>query len=154
MKKFKVFLSITVTLCMLIGAMSIMSLGTAASATHTHCICGGNTAIGDHTAHTNVTFAEWTATDSLPDTSGNYVLMNDVTLSGEAYVFGKEVEINLCLNGYTIIQSTNNVGVIDVKGATLRITDCTGNGTVEGALSKETLIWYASRDFTQVKTEK
>lgn len=41
---------------------------------HSHCLCGGNTDIGDHTAHTDVTWTAWTATDKLPDMAGNYYL--------------------------------------------------------------------------------
>ena len=32
---------------------------------HTHCICGGDTDVGDHTTHTNVTYQPWDGTSAI-----------------------------------------------------------------------------------------
>ena len=47
---------------------------------HIHCICGGNTTVGDHTAHADIDWMPWMSTDSLPTTAGNYYLVGDVML--------------------------------------------------------------------------
>ncbi len=74
--------------------------------------------------HTGVAgeFTEWTATDSLPTTAGNYYLSNDVTLSNTwAAPTG---ETNLCLNGYSINLNEKSIQVSD--GTTLNLYDCNG----------------------------
>ena len=74
---------------------------------------------GEHT-HDNITFAQWTETDSLP-TSGDYYLTNDVTISSTLNVSGT---LNLCLNGRGI-KLNGSGSVIRVNGgATLNLFDC------------------------------
>ncbi len=100
--------------------------------THTHCIygCAGG-ACTDPTNHgAEVTFAQWTATDSLPE-SGNYYLKSDVVLSQVHTVTGT---LNLCLNGNTVSQSKSATRVLDVKG-TLNLTDCKDTGKLQGGQS-------------------
>lgn len=87
---------------------------------HTHCVCGGN---GDVKGHTHSTNTEWKAADSLPDSAGSYYLTQPVP--GDWTV--PTGEVNLCLNGQTI-----NGKITVGSGATLTLTDCSGNGKVQG----------------------
>lgn len=73
---------------------------TVQEAAHTHCVCGGEADIGDHTEHTDITWTAWTATDSLPAAPGNYYLVNDVTLPEGTLTLSNLVV--LCLNGKSI----------------------------------------------------
>ena len=135
MKKFVT--GILLTLCLMAGliplAVSAAESGqpTVQEAAHTHCVCGGEADIGDHTEHTDITWMAWTATDSLPVTAGNYYLVDDVTLTFD-FVKVREwkvgADINLCLNGKTI--STNGTFASVEKGVTFSLTDCTGGGKV------------------------
>ena len=43
--------------------------------------------------------------DSLPDTEGNYYLTKDISMSSENWIVPLG-EINLCLNGHSIIMNT------------------------------------------------
>ena len=63
---------------------------------HIHCICGGNTTVGDHTAHADIDWMPWMSTDSLPTTAGNYYLVGDVTLPEGNVAIPDGV--NICLN--------------------------------------------------------
>jgi predicted outer membrane repeat protein len=91
-----------------------------------HCVCGkdSGTTVNGHTTHNTGT--TWTAADSLPGTAGSYYLTQSV--SGGWTV--PEGEVNLCLNGQTIDGSIK-VG----SGATLTLTDCSGNGKVQGEVT-------------------
>ena len=97
-------------------------LADAQSGEHTHCVCGkdSGTTVNGHT-HNNST--AWTAADSLPGTAGSYYLTQSVTADWTV----PTGEVNLCLNGQTISGSIT-VG----SGATLTLTDCSGNGKVQG----------------------
>ncbi len=100
---------------------------------HSHCICGGSTDVGDHTAHNDTDWAPWTSTDSLPDKAGSYYLMNDVTLTYDldrgGFWSAKE-NINICLNGKTI--SSNAYALKIDSSATLSVTDCGDSGKIIG----------------------
>ncbi len=76
--------------------------------------------------HNDVTFTAWTATDSLPDTAGNYYLTENVTLNN---MWSVSSEMTLCLNGKTI--SVNNVIQINSVG-TLNLYDCRHAGKITG----------------------
>ena len=89
-----------------------------------HCVCGGTADVNGHT-HDNAGTV-WTATTSLPDSAGSYYLTQSV--SGSWTV--PTGEVNLCLNGQTISGSIT-VG----SGATLTLTDCSGNGKVQGEVT-------------------
>ena len=103
-----------------------MELSAVQEAPHAnHCVCGkdSSTTVNGHT-HNNST--AWTAADSLPNSAGSYYLTQSV--SGNWTV--PEGEVNLCLNGQTIS------GKITVgSGATLTLTDCSGNGKVQGEVT-------------------
>ena len=97
----------------------------AEAGTHTaHCVCGkDSTTVNGHTHSTNTA---WKAANSLPNSAGSYYLTQSV--SGGWTV--PEGEVNLCLNGQTIDGSIK-VG----SGATLTLTDCSGNGKVQGEVT-------------------
>ncbi len=100
-------------------------LADAQSGEHTHCVCGkdSGTTVNGHT-HNNST--AWTAADSLPGTAGSYYLTQSVS-SDWTVPTG---EVNLCLNGQTI-----NGKITIGSGATLTLTNCTGNGKVQGEVT-------------------
>ena len=96
-------------------------------ADHTHCVCGGNGDVNGHEHDTAGTeWTEWTKTDSLPNSAGNYYLTQSV--SGSWTV--PTGEVNLCLNGQTI-----NDKITVGSGATLTLTDCTDSGRVQGEVT-------------------
>lgn len=95
-------------------------------ADHTHCVCGGNGDVNGHEHDTAGT--EWTTTDSLPDSVGNYYLTQSVSESWTV----PTGEVNLCLNGQTISGSIT-VG----SGASLTLTDCSSDhsGKIQGGVT-------------------
>ncbi len=95
---------------------------------HKHCVCGNDTSFNGHDTHTIVEWTEWNSTDSLPTTSGNYYLKNDITLATEQII---NSGINICLNGKTIKSNTSDYAITVKKNATLTITDCIDNGKLE-----------------------
>ena len=103
---------------------SEIGTGVLPQADHTHCVCGGNGDVNGHEHDTAGTeWTEWTKTDALPDSAGNYYLTQSV--SGSWTV--PTGEVNLCLNGQTISGSIT-VG----SGASLTLTDCSDSGRVQG----------------------
>ena len=103
-----------------------------ASASHSHCICGGSVTTGDHTSHSDVTYQPWSGTSSITYTNNTaYVyLTENATLSGHLTVDGKT--LYLCLNGKTL--ASNGTSKIQVKnGGRLVLCDCQGGGTFKGA---------------------
>ena len=103
-----------------------------ASASHSHCICGGSVTTGDHTSHSDVTYQLWSGTSSITYTNNTaYVyLTENATLSGHLTVDGKT--LYLCLNGKTL--ASNGTAKIQVKnGGRLVLCDCQGGGTFKGA---------------------
>ena len=102
----------------------IAPLTDAQSGVHTHCVCGGTAAVNGH-EHDSDSIA-WTATDSLPTSAGNYYLTQSVSENWTV----PAGEVNLCLNGQTI-----NGKITIGSGATLTLTNCTGNGKVQGEVT-------------------
>ncbi len=104
----------------------------------TSALTHNNTATADFTftaeeahGHDGVVFTEWTATDSLPTTAGNYCLANNVTLTNQWSA--PSGETNLCLNGHTITQEDNKSAICVYSGATLSIYDCGTGGKITHA---------------------
>ena len=100
--------------------------------------------------HDNITFTPWFSTDILPTTSGNYYLVNDVTLSDDYYV-PEGVSINLCLND-RVISVTNNIYYMGVlPEAELTIYDC---GTAERSYSESFPYnsWALDEEFDETET--
>ncbi len=118
------FLSLFLALALCVGVMPATAL---ADTDHVHCVCGGDTAIGDHISHENITFTEWTYTDSMPTTAGNYVLMNDVTISATWEPANGTI---LCLNGHTLECSANISAITLNESTTFTLCDCKGTGVI------------------------
>ena len=100
----------------------------AADSTHTdHPICGKTCADGNHIGVDNS--LTWTGISDLQNINqdGNYYLTKDVTLYS---TWTCKNDVNLCLNGQTI-----NGSITVGSGATLTLTDFTGNGKVQGEVT-------------------
>ena len=93
---------------------------------HDHCLCGGNTNIGDHTTHSDLTWMQWTATDKLPDKAGNYYLVNNVTLPDGTVTLPDGV--NLCLNGKSVKGA--GAGTKLTSDSVITVTDCGTTGSL------------------------
>ena len=136
-KTFGKILGAFLCLGMVLGLMPSQALQVKAADEHKHCVCGAtHKDVGDHTSETLTTFQEWTETDSLPDTAGNYYLTNDVVLTtaqnyeGSKYCGWKVPDGTvLCLNGHSITMKNpegidnKDVDVIAVTGH-FTLTDC------------------------------
>ena len=103
-----------------------------ASASHSHCICGGSVSAGNHASHSDVAYTAWNGTDGISYTNNiAYVyLTENAALSGHLMVDGKT--LYLCLNGKTL--ASNGTAKIQVKnGGRLVLCDCQDGGTFKGA---------------------
>ena len=92
--------------------------------THEHCICGNHKTSGCDDVKLT-----WIAVDNINDIkeSGNYYLTKDQTLSS---TWQCKYDVNLCLNGKSVV-GASNVAVIEVvSGASLTITDCKTKGKI------------------------
>lgn len=107
---------------------------------HEHCICGGDTAAGDHTAHTAQTFTAWNGTDAISYTNKTaYVyLSQNVTINSNLVVDG--TTLYLCLSGNTFASNGTNK-IIVKNGGRLVLCDCAGGGTIKGATKS---VWGGS----------
>ena len=107
---------------------------------HEHCICGGDTAAGDHTAHTAQTFTAWNGTDTISYTNKTaYVyLSQNVTINSNLVVDG--TTLYLCLSGNTFASNGTNK-IIVKNGGRLVLCDCAGGGTIKGATKS---VWGGS----------
>lgn len=148
----KRILSVMVALCLCLSVLPAAASdgdeGTGESTgtvQHEHYICGGDTCTNvGHNCSDKVNFTAWTddlaasqngegktAATSLPKTTGNYYLENDVTLSSR-WTIANGCDIKLCLNGKTLTADNKNVGdTITIEGK-LTITDCKGTGKITG----------------------
>ena len=82
---------------------------------HTHCVCGGTATVNSH-EHDSDSIA-WTATDSLPDSAGNYYLTQNV--SGNWTVPEGEVSMD---GGIALLAST---GTYDIANSGIVINSKT-----------------------------
>ncbi len=109
-----------------IMVVCMLPVSVFAADTHKHCVCGGNTDIGDHTTHSDIEFTPWTSTNSMPTDAGNYVLLNDVTIS-DNLSWKPSDGIVLCLNGHTLTLTAISAYY------DFTLCDCTGNGKIVGS---------------------
>ena len=134
-------LGVILCLGMIIGLMPIQALQIHAAdeTEHKHCVCGAaHKDIGDHTTETQITFTAWTSTDSLPDTAGNYYLVNNVKLSvptddSSDYRGWKVPDgIVLCLNGHSITAASKDLcnAIFINYNTTFTVTDCKNTGKI------------------------
>ena len=103
---------------------------------HTHCICGGDTAVGDHTTHTDVTYQPWDGTSAINYGDDNiaYVCLTDnVTIQSNLEIKGGKT-LYLCLNGKTFASNGTNKIVVK-ENSRFILCDCAGGGTIDGANS-------------------
>lgn len=89
---------------------------------HTHCVCGSELAVGDHTTHSAITFTPLNTTGGAL-TTGNYYLTGDVTLTS-GITIGSGQTVNLCLNGYKLDANGGSFSTITIIGGTLNLSDC------------------------------
>ena len=124
---------VSILLCcvMLAGLLPTAAL---AAESHTHCICGGNTDVGNHTSHTDVTYQPWGGTSAIDygDDNTAYVYLTDnVTIQSNLEINGGKT-LYLCLNGKTF--ASNGTDKILVKeNSHLILCDCAGGGTIKAA---------------------
>lgn len=103
---------------------------------HDHCVCAGFTkGVGDHSACATENWIPWTSTTSLPQTSGNYYLLDNVKASG--FTMSNDTDIKLCLNGFDVEVTS----VIWLKG-NFTVTDCTNSGTIYGTRAGHSCAFY------------
>ena len=97
--------------------------------------------------------------------SGNYYLMEDITLAGgtvgqdeivggEIYIKGYDANVNLCLNGHTLSATNANSAVISVKETQkLTMCDCEGGGKLQTATNGNIVVQaYGDRDHNRIGT--
>ena len=131
--------------------------------THTHCLCGKtHTAIGDHKTEQEVTFATelkrvngqlmigsqpWITTSITINSStlncyvlpkGSYYLGSDLALDASIYISGN---VQLCLNGNSIISNGDNVGrdvvIVDTNSSdAFTLANCRNGGSITHATGK------------------
>ena len=95
--------SILLTLCMVLSFAPTAVLAEGGADTlasgHSHCICGGENTVGDHTAHQAADYQPWNGSDAISYTDGKaYVyLMDNATINSNLVVDG--ATLYLCLNG-------------------------------------------------------
>ena len=105
-----------------------------AASSHTHCICGGENTVGDHTAHQAADYQPWNGSDAISYTDGKvYVYLTDnATINTNLVVDG--TTLYLCLNGKEY--ASNGTNKIQVKNSgRLVLCDCKGTGVIKGATS-------------------
>jgi hypothetical protein len=98
---------------------------------HVHPICGASCSLTSD-KHSDITWTEWTSTNSLPDDDSNegyYYLTNDVVLPSMQTI---KLGMKLCLNGHNISLSadapTSQAAIYISKGVTVLVTNCKGMG--------------------------
>lgn len=103
------------------------SLDLKATDTHTHCPCN-NTYTTSDSYHNHAANTTWTGINSLAaiKSSGNYYLLNDVTIDDTWALDVNKSNVGLCLNGHKLIINANyNRPYISIPGyRTLTLTDC------------------------------
>lgn len=113
---------------------AVLTVGAFAADEHSHCVCGGENTVGDHTEHQAVEWTAWEENDQLPTEDGYYYLTTDVNLS-EKWLVKKNIA--LCLNGHSITEIANlwfSDGIFDINGGMLTLTDCAHEaGSIQNA---------------------
>ena len=103
-----------------------------AASSHTHCICGGENTVGDHTAHQAADYQPWNGSDAISYTDGKaYVYLTDnATINSNLVVDG--ATLYLCLNGKEY--ASNGTNKIQVKNSGhLVLCDCGESGVIKCA---------------------
>lgn len=96
---------------------------------HAHCVCGTDDL--SNAAHSHVQ-KKWTGISALSEitSNGNYYLKQDVSIND---TWTCDYNVNLCLNGKSIICSASDCNVITITGGkAFSLTDCQENaGTIK-----------------------
>ena len=101
---------------------------------HTHCICGGDTDVGDHTTHTDVIYQPWDGTSDIDygDDNTAYVCLTDNVTIQKSLEIQEGKTLYLCLNGKTF--ASNGTTKIEMReNSHFILCDCAGGGTIDGA---------------------
>ncbi len=101
---------------------------------HQHAICGTDGC--DDPDHENIEWTLWSSDTSLPTESGYYYLTCDVALS-QAWEVAAGKNVNLCLNGKSILGKDEDSVVRVAFGGSLTITDCHTEATGLGKIMHE-----------------
>lgn len=130
-----------------------------AHAAHTHCICGGAelsaSGAAAHGTCQNVEWTAWTSGTTLPNTAGYYYLTKNVTVSGQQKVMSPNIQIHICLNGFTVTGKTSGNAVVRLyrifssgtengTGSTVCFTDCSldqATGRAKGKIFSQSGNW-------------
>ena len=95
---------------------------------HSHCLCGGELTVGDHTDHTTkLTYTAIPESFTGGPLEGNIYLDRDVTLDSPITVENGKT-LNLCLNGYKLdAAGSGRVITVTTVTGTLNLCDCNGS---------------------------
>ncbi|MBO5716188.1 MAG: hypothetical protein J6S23_07360, partial [Clostridia bacterium] len=138
----KRILSVLLTLVMLIGLVTVMSISASAAGEHTHCVCGATHAsVGDHTAEQSVEWTAWDGTSNITytDNVAYLYLTADVTFS-QALKVNNGKTLYLCLNGHRVKSGGGTHKALWMSSGNLVLTDC-GTDTREGHIDATTGLW-------------
>lgn len=128
---------------------------------HSHCVCGNELNVGDHTEHSDVTYSPWNGGDfdyADGDTGAAYLyLIEDVVTGsrscnrtdGDGILSIKSGQtLYLCLNGHSLKNGLTGNNTIDNCGK-LVLCDCAGGGTVGGRRSgaNSGAVWVSGGTF-------
>jgi len=95
---------------------------------HRHCVCGDGACVYGEHSHEALVWRPWTSTTALPDTAGNWYLMNDVMVDSK---WTPADGTRLCLNGKTVTSTTAECAIAVEVEISFLITDC---NTVPGCV--------------------
>ena len=98
---------------------------------HSHCVCGGENRVGDHTTHTDIEWTAWDGTSDIEYTDNvAYVCLTKSVERTTTLTVPSNYTLYLCLNGKTITGASGQNAISVNSGANLTITDCGGTGTI------------------------
>lgn len=152
----KLLLTLTLCLCMLLGAVSLASADEEDAGSHSHALCYGYGTTCTDPAHSegnhgSVTFAtelhqvgdklyigadEWEYNSVLEAyilPAGTYYLGTNLTLNHRIQIQNSGGEVTLCLNGNTVMCTSNGAVIQTPTGAysaNFTLCDCQPNGSV------------------------
>lgn len=125
-------MSIIIAICMIFTLAPTVSFAEEA---HSHCHCGGNNLVGDHSAHGgNETYQPWNPGETPAfNVRGNYYLTGDVELSSTVLI---SQTVRICLNGYTLTCKDSVPLDVEVnRYGAFFLCDCKGTGKIKGCIN-------------------
>ena len=116
-----------VLLCLSMTAGLLPYAAWAAEPEHRHCVCGLETAAdANHTHSKGTKWVGITSLDEITAEHSRYYLKNNVFLSES---WRPRQNIELCLNGYSLVGTTVSDTIRKTEDCTLVLTDCSENET-------------------------